>query len=66
MTVEEIKRAIPSLTLEERAEVALCLHNWEDDDWDREMKADLAGGKLGKLISKVDGDIANGRLLDLP
>ena len=66
MTVEEIKRAIPNLTLDERAEVARCLHQWEEDEWDRQIKADLSTGKLDKLISKVDADIAGGRLLDLP
>lgn len=29
-TVAEIKAAIPSLTLEERAEVARCLSEWQD------------------------------------
>jgi hypothetical protein len=66
MTVEEIKRAIPKLTLEERAEVACCLHGWQEDDWDRQMKEDLAAGKLNKLISKVEADIAANKLTDLP
>jgi hypothetical protein len=66
MTVEEIKAAIPTLTLEERAEVARCLHGWEDDEWDAQMKRDLAAGKLDKLLKKVDTDIAQGNLSDLP
>jgi len=66
MTVQEIKAAIPSLTLEERAEIARCLHCWEDDAWDEQMKRDLAAGRLNKLLSKVDGDIAAGNLSDLP
>jgi hypothetical protein len=66
MTVEEIKRAIPDLTLEERAEVARCLHEWEDDDWDRQMRADITAGKLENFILKVDRDIATGKLRDLP
>ena len=66
MTVQEIKAAIPSLTLEERAEIARCLHGWEDDAWDAQMKHDLASGKLDKVLSKVDADIARGNLSDLP
>jgi hypothetical protein len=62
LTVEEIKAAIPKLTLEERAELARCLHGWEDDDWDAEMKRDLAAGKLDKLLKKVDADITPGNL----
>jgi hypothetical protein len=30
-TVAEIKAAIPSLTLEERADIARCLSEWQDD-----------------------------------
>jgi len=66
MTVEEIKKAIPRLSLEERVEVTRCLHGWEEDDWDRQMKADLADGKLNKLISKVESDIAVGKSMNLP
>ncbi|MGA3267251.1 MAG: hypothetical protein ABSE16_10560 [Verrucomicrobiota bacterium] len=65
-TVAEIKAAIPSLTLEERAELARCLGQWHDDAWDGQMKRDLAAGKLDKLLSKVDNDIAKGKLRDLP
>ena len=65
-TVQEIKAAIPKLTLEERAEVARCLHVWEDDEWDARMKRDLAAGKFDKLLAKVDDDIARGNLSDLP
>ena len=65
-TVAEIKAAIPSLTLEERADVARCLGNWQDDEWDEQMKRDIAAGKLDKLLSKVDDDIAHRKLRDLP
>ena len=66
MTVEEIKAAIPLLTLEQRADIARCLHGWADDALDEQMKRDLASGKLDKLLSKVDADIAKGNLSDLP
>ena len=65
-TVAEIMAAIPKLTLEERAEVARCLHVWEDDEWDEQMKRDLATGKLAKVLAKVDDDIARGNLSELP
>ena len=66
MTVEEIKAAIPKLTLEERAELGRCLHGWGDDEWDTQMKRDLADRKLDKVLKKVDTDIAQGNLSDLP
>ncbi len=65
-TVAEIKAAIAHLSLEERAEVARCLHEWSDDEWDRQMQQDLATGKLDRLLAKVDADIEAGKLRDLP
>jgi hypothetical protein len=66
MSVAEIKAAIPHLTLEQRAEIARALHQWLDDDWDHQMKQDLASGKLAKLLDEVDADIDKGRVTDLP
>jgi hypothetical protein len=51
MSVQEIKDAVQNLSLEERAEVAACLHSWEDDEWDEEMKRDLASGRLGNILA---------------
>ncbi len=65
-TVAEIKAAIARLTLEERAEVARCLHEWEDDAWDKQMQQDLAAGKLDRLLAKVDSDIEHGKLREMP
>ena len=65
-TVAEIKAAISRLPLEERAEVARCLHEWEDDAWDKQIQQDLAAGKLEALLAKVDDDIEQGKLRDLP
>jgi hypothetical protein len=66
MTVEEIKAAIPKLTVEERAELARCLNGWEDDEWDRQMKKDLAAGRLDKVLKKVESDMTQGKLSSLP
>jgi hypothetical protein len=65
-TVAEIKAAIPSLTLAERAEVAHCLNQWQDDEWDEQMKRDLATGKFDQLLAKEDTDITQGHLHELP
>jgi hypothetical protein len=65
-TVGEIKAAIAKLTLEERAEVARCLHEWEDDAWDKQMQGDLAAGNLDRLLAKVDDDITHGKLREMP
>jgi hypothetical protein len=65
-TVAEIKAAIARLTLEERAEVARCLHQWEDDAWDKQMQQDLAAGKFDRLLAKVDTEIDQGKLREMP
>jgi ribosome recycling factor len=57
-TVQEIKAAIPKLTLEERAEVVRSLHDWQHDEWDAQIKQDVSKGRLRKLLAKVDADIA--------
>jgi hypothetical protein len=61
MSVQEIKEAVQHLSLEERAEVAACLHSWSDDEWDEKMKRDLASGKLNKILTQVDADIAKNK-----
>ncbi len=66
MSVPEIKEAVQQLTLEERAEVAPCLHSWTDDAWDEQMKRDLGSGKLARLLAQVDADIAKNKLRDMP
>jgi len=66
-TVAEIKAAIPLLTLAEREDVARCLHEWTDDDWDRQMAADAEpGGKLHRLMEQAEAEAKAGKLRDFP
>ena len=66
-TVAEIKAAIATLTLEERAEVARSLYGWEDDDWDRQMAEDAKpGGKLYRLMQQSEAEAKAGKLRDFP
>ena len=48
-TVAEIKAAIDQLSPEERCELEALLHPCEDDDWDRQMRANAAAGKFDAL-----------------
>lgn len=66
MTLDEIKAAIVHLTIDQKAELAQCLHGWEDDEWDGQIRGDLKSGKLNKLLLTVDEDIASNSLRDLP
>jgi hypothetical protein len=63
--VEEIQQAIANLTLEERAELLSSLMNFEDDEWDKQMKRDAAAGKFDQLSRETDADIKAGRTIPL-
>ena len=66
MTLGEIQSAIERLSFEERAELAAWLHGWKDDEWDDQMRRDVAEGKLDDVLREVEDDIAAGRLRDMP
>ena len=64
-TVAEIREAIEKLSLEERAELLTELRGYEDDDWDRQMKADAAAGKFDAMHAQALEDLKAGRCLPL-
>ena len=59
-TVAEIREAIQKLSLEERVELMAELHGFEDDDWDRQMKADAAAGKFDEMNRRIDAEYQAG------
>lgn len=67
-TVEEIKAAIATLSPDQRAELEdwLVQSQQEDDDWDRQMRADVKAGRLDTLLEQVDREIDQGKTRDLP
>ena len=66
VSLVEIKTAIEQLSFEERAELAAWLHGWNDDEWDEQMKRDVAGGKLDDVLREVEDDIKAGRIREMP
>jgi hypothetical protein len=66
MSLAEIKNAIQQLSFEQRAELAAWLHGWNDDEWDEQMKRDIASGKLDALLHEVEEDIKAGRVREMP
>ena len=66
MSLAEIKTAIEQLSFEQRAELAAWLHGWNDDDWDEQMKRDIASGKLDDALREVEDDIKAGRVREMP
>jgi hypothetical protein len=63
--VEEIQQAIETLSLEERAELMSSLMNFEDDEWDKQMKRDAAAGKFDEMNQQTDADIKAGKTIPL-
>ncbi len=66
VSLSEIKSAIKQLSFEERAELAAWLHGWKDDDWDEQIKRDVAGGKLDDVLREIEEDIKTGRVREMP
>ena len=66
-TVAEIREAIEKLSLEERVELMIELGGGfgEDDDWDRQMKADAAAGKFDEMNRKTIEELKAGRCIPL-
>lgn len=66
MSLTEIKTAIEQLSFEQRAELAAWLHGWNNDEWDEQMKRDIACGKLDDVLRDVEDDIKAGRVREMP
>jgi hypothetical protein len=66
MSLAEIQSAIEQLSFEERAKLAAWFHCWKDDEWDEQMKRDVADGNLDLVLREVEDDIKAGRLRDMP
>ena len=64
-TLLEIEAAIKELPTGEARKLADWLNEYLDDVWDRQMKNDLATGKLDKFIGKVESDIEANQVRDL-
>jgi hypothetical protein len=66
VSLPEIKTAIEQLSFEERAELAAWLHgspqrvrpvaDWNDDEWDEQMKRDIGSGKLDDVLREVEAE----------
>lgn len=65
-TVLEIENAIDRLKPAERAQVASWLARKEAQDWDAQMDADAATGKMDFLFREADDERESGQLKDWP
>ena len=66
VSVDEIKKAIENLSLEERLGLMQWLNQSADDAWDLQMKRDAAAGKFDTVIKEGDVDYREGRTTEFP
>src|SRR5438876_12330409 len=64
-TVAEIKEAIARLSPQEYCELLAELFPHADDEWDKQMKADFASGKMDWLTKETDAAIREGKTIPL-
>jgi len=63
--IAEIREAIGKLSPEEYCELMAELFPHADDEWDRQMKADAAAGRLDFIDQSVEEAGANGTATSL-
>jgi hypothetical protein len=61
----ELESAIKQLPEDEARNLAKWLQDYLDEMWDQQIEADLASGKLDRLISQAEKDIAGNNVRDL-
>ena len=65
-TLHEIQEAIVKLSEEELTALRQWLDSHDEDDWDRQMTADCASGKLDWLFEEAERERRQGKLLPIP
>jgi hypothetical protein len=60
-TVQEIERAIATLTLQQLAELYAWLDQYNPQPIDARLQTDLAAGRLDNAVARALGDEKNGR-----
>ena len=63
-TVEQIEAAIRGLSESERAAFRAWFAEFDAQEWDRQIEADAAAGKLDWLIEEARNDLKSGRCTD--
>lgn len=65
MSVIELEKAVSSLTSEELKEFRGWFADFEMAEWDKQIEADSAAGRLDPMIEKAMEDYRAGRATDL-
>jgi hypothetical protein len=65
MSVEELEQVVAGLPPRELAEFAAWFEEFVSDQWDRQIAADAAAGKLDRFLKEADEDFEAGRCTEL-
>jgi hypothetical protein len=63
-TVTEVEEALRRMTPEERTAFRAWYAEFDAEEWDRQLEADAAAGKLDWLIAEARNDKKEGRCTD--
>src|SRR5436309_13319853 len=67
MSLMEIEKAVDRLSPEELAKLAAYIAHRDNRAWDKQLEEDFArGGKLEKVVQKIDAEIDAGKFKPLP
>jgi hypothetical protein len=64
-TIGEIENALRALPVQEARAVADWLQDYLEEQWDKQMEADAANGRVDRAWEKAKADIAAGRVKPL-
>lgn len=64
-TIQEIESAIRKLSPEDLASLRDWLADYDGDQWDRQIEADMKSGKLDSFAKEALDDLREGRCRDL-
>lgn len=65
MSTQELEEAIRQLPYEEFTRLAQWIDEYRADVWDRQIEADIRGGRLDKAGESADADFDAGRCTPL-
>lgn len=63
--IEELESSIRQLTREELAEFRRWFQDYDADQWDRQIEADINAGKLDQLSERTLADHKAGRTTEI-
>jgi hypothetical protein len=63
-TIQQIEDAVRQLSAEERAAFRAWFAEFDAEEWDRQLEADVSAGRLDWLVEEARQDLREGRCTD--